>query len=591
MPCIIIIAGFFPFKLVLSSILAILLLGIPAMWQVMYPEAEHQNSSVSGLHGLDAEFLSVFYILVFITGVVSCYFFYRETKKSEKALKDLENLKSSALNLEASTESSSFNEDRFSHLVKSVLTTQKELTDALNMMKKVSLTDAAFLYTIERDDLVLKASTENVHTDLTDADKYYLSGIIRDRKTSVQAKLKSRSIRLKNIRTKDTLSSLCMPVIDEEIPLGVLILFSNRESAYDEHQKEVTAEFVSQIKQILKRARIYVEIERFTRGFKALHEASRTLSSYLAVEKIAEGFVDLVSDMVSSSAIGFFITDKGQLRIIARKGFEPEKDAFYPRGTYFNFIVKNKQLLHLSQLDKKKDVYPFKINETKTFLGIPIIPEEEVIGVLAITSKEYDAISSFHVHLLTTIADQAAMSINNAQLHRQVEMLAITDGLTGLFNHKHFQERLNQEFQRIQRIPQPLSLLLIDIDFFKKINDTYGHPAGDMVLKKLAQILKKTLRGIDIIARYGGEEFAAVLMGTDRGGAKKMAERLRSKVMEIPFQTDEGEIKITLSIGVATHPHDAEAKDEIISRADQALYHAKESGRNQVCLWKEVPKQ
>jgi diguanylate cyclase (GGDEF)-like protein len=588
MPCIIIIAGFFPFKLVLSSILAILLLGIPAMWQVVYSEAEQRYSGVSGLHGFDAEFLSVFYMLVFVTGIVSCYFFYRETKKSEKALKDLESLKSSALNLEASTESSSFNEDRYSHLVKSVLATQNELTDALNIMKKIALADAVFLYTIEGDDLVLKASTEDVNSEITEADKHYLSGIIKGRKTAVQAKLKSRSLRLRHIRTKDARSSLCMPVIDESIPLGVLILFSKRESAYDEYLENITAEFASQIKQILNRARMYVEIERFTRGFKALHEASRRLSSYLAVGKIAEGFVDLVSDMVSSSAIGFFMTDKGQLRIIARKGFEPEKDAFYTKETYFDIIVKNKQLLHLSRPDKKKDVYPFKRNETKTFLGIPIITEEEVTGVLAITSNEYDAISSYHVHLLTTIADQAAMSINNAQLHRQVEMLAITDGLTGLFNHKHFQERLNQEFQRIQRIPQPLSLLLIDIDFFKKINDTYGHPAGDMVLKKLAQILKKTLRGIDIIARYGGEEFAAVLMGTDRGGARKMAERLRSKVMENTFQTDEGAINITLSIGVATHPHDAETKDEIISRADQALYYAKEHGRNQVCLWKEV---
>jgi diguanylate cyclase (GGDEF)-like protein len=472
--------------------------------------------------------------------------------------------------------------------VKSVLATQNELTDALNIMKKIALADAVFLYTIEGDDLVLKASTEDVNSEITEADKHYLSGIIKGRKTAVQAKLKSRSLRLRHIRTKDARSSLCMPVIDESIPLGVLILFSKRESAYDEYLENITAEFASQIKQILNRARMYVEIERFTRGFKALHEASRRLSSYLAVGKIAEGFVDLVSDMVSSSAIGFFMTDKGQLRIIARKGFEPEKDAFYTKETYFDIIVKNKQLLHLSRPDKKKDVYPFKRNETKTFLGIPIITEEEVTGVLAITSNEYDAISSYHVHLLTTIADQAAMSINNAQLHRQVEMLAITDGLTGLFNHKHFQERLNQEFQRIQRIPQPLSLLLIDIDFFKKINDTYGHPAGDMVLKKLAQILKKTLRGIDIIARYGGEEFAAVLMGTDRGGARKMAERLRSKVMENTFQTDEGAINITLSIGVATHPHDAETKDEIISRADQALYYAKEHGRNQVCLWKEV---
>jgi diguanylate cyclase (GGDEF)-like protein len=236
-------------------------------------------------------------------------------------------------------------------------------------------------------------------------------------------------------------------------------------------------------------------------------------------------------------------------------------------------------------------VSPFKVSDTKTFFGVPIIPENEVLGVLAVTSHEPDAISSFQVHLITSIADQAALSIINAQLHKQVEKLALTDGLTGLYNHKHFQERLNEEFQRLKRIPQTLSLMLIDIDYFKKINDTYGHPAGDIVLNRIAQFLKKTLRGIDIIARYGGEEFAAVLMGTDRSGAKKMAERLRTSVMDNPFIIDEDRLSVTVSIGVATHPNDAETKEDLISRADQALYFAKESGRNRVCTWKDAAKR
>jgi diguanylate cyclase (GGDEF)-like protein len=183
------------------------------------------------------------------------------------------------------------------------------------------------------------------------------------------------------------------------------------------------------------------------------------------------------------------------------------------------------------------------------------------------------------------------MFITNAQLHKEVEKLAVTDGLTGLHNHRHFQERLSEEFQRLERIPQPLSLMLIDIDHFKKINDVYGHPAGDTVLTNLAVILKKTLRGIDILARYGGEEFAAVLMGTESSGAKKMAERLRASVMNSPFFIDENKLTVTLSIGLATHPHDAAAKDELINKADQALYYAKKNGRNQVCAWKDVAKK
>ena len=155
------------------------------------------------------------------------------------------------------------------------------------------------------------------------------------------------------------------------------------------------------------------------------------------------------------------------------------------------------------------------------------ISENEVIGIFAVTSKKPDALSSFHVQFLKILADQAAMAMTNANLHKEVGRLAMTDGLTGLFNHKHFHEMLLMEFQRTERMPQTLSLMLIDIDHFKKINDSYGHPAGDMVLASLAAILRKTLRGIDILARYGGEEFAAVLINTGAGGRE--TQRIRNE--------------------------------------------------------------
>ncbi len=532
--------------------------------------------------------LSGIYLAIFITAIISSEFFSIKAKKTDKAIEDLERLKNNALSLGASTESSLFDEDRFSHLVKSIIDTEKDLNSMLHFTKKVTGSDSATLFILESDRPVLKASTETIGSEPTYSEIGYLTGIIKEKKTIIQPKLKGSFFGLPGSHKDAAGSFLCAPILDGDIPLGALLIDSSRESSYSEKDKDIAGEFALLLKQILKRARMYTEVERSTKGFKALHEASKTLSASLEVETIAERFVDFVSRMINSSAIGFFITDKGKLRVIAKRGFEPEKESFYLKGTYFDLIVRNKQQLHFTRLEKKQAVYPFKTSETKTFLGIPIIQEDKVLGVLAVTSRDLDAISSHQVHLMTTTADQAAMLLTNARLHNEVEKLAVTDGLTNLYNHKHFQERLNDEFQRMKRLPQTLSLMLIDLDHFKKINDNYGHPAGDMVLKNIASILKKTLRGIDIIARYGGEEFAAVLMGSGKSGAKKMAERLRTSVMNKPFLIDNNQITITLSIGLATYPHDAETKEDLIEKADQALYSAKGNGRNQVCAWKDI---
>jgi diguanylate cyclase (GGDEF)-like protein len=166
--------------------------------------------------------------------------------------------------------------------------------------------------------------------------------------------------------------------------------------------------------------------------------------------------------------------------------------------------------------------------------------------------------------------------------------MAVTDGLTGLFNHRTFQEKLSGEFRRMQRLAGPLSLLLIDIDFFKKINDAYGHPAGDEVLRGIAAVIRETIRNIDIPARYGGEEFAAILLGTNHEGARKMAERLRKTISEKTFSLDGKEVVVTVSIGAATSPYDTGGREELVEKADQALYHAKRSGRNRCVLWSEI---
>lgn len=566
-PLIVVISSNFPFKVVISSILAIFLLGLPTQWWLKGYLTEE----------------SCCYFAILATGIISYYIFYKKTAVSKKAIEDLEKLKSSALSLEVSTEANLFNEDRFSHLIKSVLDTENELRDMLNLAKKVTDIDYAALFVLEGNRIVMKSSTENVNLEPAHyRGEAYLLSAIKEKKPLVIAGSEGD--------TNAGRHSLYVPVSDGSIVIGVIEMVSSRKGfAFGEREKDFALSFAAQIGRMLGKARSYIEIERFAKGFKSLHEASRALSASLKVEEIADKLVGFVSGMISLSAVGFLIPDKGELRVIANRGLEAEKDSFYPKGTYFDLIIKNKQVLIFSHLDGKRGIYPFRNDNIRTFLGIPLVgSENELFGILTVISTEPDAVSSFYGHFLTILADHAVLSITNAKLHNEVERLAIIDGLTGLYNHKYFQERLSDEFQRIERIPQPISLMLIDLDHFKKINDLYGHPSGDAVLVNLALMLKKTLRGIDIIARYGGEEFAAVFLNTESPRAQKIAERLRVKVLNSSFSVGESKLSLTLSIGIATYPYDAKTKEDLISRADEALYYAKRNGRNQACLWKNI---
>ena len=177
------------------------------------------------------------------------------------------------------------------------------------------------------------------------------------------------------------------------------------------------------------------------------------------------------------------------------------------------------------------------------------------------------------------------LRIQKALEHARTRRLASTDGLTQVYNHRTFQERLGQEIARANRYSRPLSLLMIDVDHFKLYNDTYGHPQGDIVLQDLARLLQEMSRTSDTVARYGGEEFAIILPETDSVSAQKIGERLREQVERYAFPGKEHMPggTLTVSIGVATYAS-IHSKDDLLQAADMALYTAKRAGRNRVCL-------
>jgi diguanylate cyclase (GGDEF)-like protein len=207
----------------------------------------------------------------------------------------------------------------------------------------------------------------------------------------------------------------------------------------------------------------------------------------------------------------------------------------------------------------------------------------ETIGAISIARRSGD-FTSEQRDLLAYLTTQAAVSLENADLHRRISRQAITDELTGLSNVRHFHELLDQEIERAQRFNNHIGLVMVDIDNFKQVNDTYGHPQGDLVLKEVARVLAEQSRDIDYPARYGGEEMSVILPQTDIGGAAMLAERMREAIEELRVRRLDGDgvLQLTASFGVAALPGSATDKRYLIAVADEALYRAKRTGKNRV---------
>lgn len=350
-----------------------------------------------------------------------------------------------------------------------------------------------------------------------------------------------------------------------------------------------------------KRARSSKELARLAAEEDRIKDQELSLVNVYEITKKMSGSLtfDGIFSVFSSFLNDNFIFSTCDLLVLNHDGLEKRLDRRYrvfkdhtsadaPERTVVDYqkliglLLQDLEPICISRAQDAKIFAELGIqNDTvETFVGIPLLSEKKVVAILAFENVPKPDFEKFIL-----LSMQFALEIKKVLLYETVERLSVTDSLTGVYVRRYFFERFNEELQRSKSYKLTFAFLMIDIDDFKICNDTYGHLVGDIVLKEAARLLKENVREIDLVARYGGEEFAIVLPETGPEGVKLAAERIRKRIAEHVFKAYDEKLKMTISVGVAIYPDDADQAAELVERADEALYKAKRSGKNVVCIY------
>jgi len=331
------------------------------------------------------------------------------------------------------------------------------------------------------------------------------------------------------------------------------------------------------------------QLEKQVKELSLLNEIGQAVNSAMELDKLWELIYQQTSRLIDFQSLYIVLHNEGEqeLRTVfdiskGKRRRDREKPRPFAQGRA-EYIIRNKKpLLIRGEVEKIYDQLKITPSDKKAqaFAGVPIMTRGKVIGVIAVQHYESsDAYDEHTIELLSAIANQAGIAIENARLFEATKKLATIDPLTGVWNRRSLEEALQREKDRSERFYHPFSILMVDVDNLKILNDTYGHLWGDEVIKTVARTIQSSCRRIDMVGRYGGDEFVVILPETDQKGAVKVSEKILSSIKNKSLTTPDGaKIPLSVSIGIASYPLDAEDVEKLLSLADAAMYRAKLTG-------------
>lgn len=378
--------------------------------------------------------------------------------------------------------------------------------------------------------------------------------------------------------------------IDQHHPLktsGFLCVDRKEQTPWTQTEKSMLRQAAHKISTDLYVTEQLAEANHDKKAIKQICLALQDLNTVLNLQEAFEVTQTTVTSFTSATLVAITLKDNQQHSVVSAVGPDAEK---LKDLTILNDPCLVNQAIGLRRTMTPKGgqhppmtlfTSPSPIDTYQSLLIIPLISDDQPIGTLIAGGTTPKLFSKDQQTLLEVVAGQIATRIDLAKTHEKIYHMATIDGLTGLVNHRTFQNGLRKMLDRASRQKTKVALILCDIDHFKGINDNYGHPFGDEVLRQVARVLKDAVRTVDLAARYGGEEFTLVLENADQTGGVNLAERVRKEIEGLRFSHANKEIRITISFGVSCYPTLARDQSALISQADQALYRSKEAGRNQ----------
>lgn len=461
----------------------------------------------------------------------------------------------------------------------------------LDVIVRIFGAERAFLFTTSgEDDLTLHAARNAQGELLHEASSYSQSVIdeVRRARSPVlfDGNTESALSTAESVLTHQLRSVLAAPLLAGERLTGVLYL-DNRlaRGMFSVEDLGVLFAVCHQIATSFETARAAklqasLAAERQQRGLvEKIRDAGAGISATLEPAQIAERLVLALTDLAPHEVAAFYGQDSGHMRLLAAGGFElPEVRAVPESDAWFQKVARER----VPQVGGSALLVgaPVAMPKLAAWVVAPLLMQDELLGVLLLGSAHDSAFGETEVQLVSALTSYAASALQNAKLFKEVQLRSVTDPLTGLCNRAELFSMAQDELKRSRRYDAPVSLVALDVDHFKRINDTFGHAAGDRVLSELATRLKRAVREVDVVGRYGGEEFVALLPHTDKDGALLVAERMRAAVASEPFRTEAGELPVTISAGTATARQGETDLDALFARCDAALYEAKQAGRN-----------